>query len=110
MGNISSIEKLPSDVKSWLIRSIVNRTCSYDDLRSGLKDKGYVVSRSALGRFGKRMTDQFDAVRLLGPSATADEKSRIEQLRIRCLELARGESPGKRISVAEQYLAWVMKT
>jgi hypothetical protein len=45
--------------------------------------------------------------RFAGLNSPLDEKSRIEQIRLKCLELAKGNTPEKRIAAAEEYLAWI---
>ena len=55
----SSVERLPVDVKRWLVASIIDKTYgSYDELVSTLNADGYCISRAALGRFGKTVTDR----------------------------------------------------
>ena len=109
MPRVNNIEKLPVDVKHWLVRSIIEKTYgNYDSLVADLTAKGYNVSRSALARFGKKLTDQFDIIRLIGPNSPANERDRTEQIRLRCLELAKGDKPEIRIAMAEQYLSWVL--
>jgi hypothetical protein len=111
MSRHSSIEKLPLEIKHWVIRSIVDKTYGdYDSLVSSLEDKGYVVSRSSLWRFAQKLIAQADTLRLIGPNLPADDKATIEQLRLKCLEIAEGDIPEERIAAAERYLAWIFKT
>lgn len=109
MPKVNSIEKLPADVKHWLVRSIIEKSYgNYDKLLATLTGQGYTISRSSLARFGKKLTDQFEIIRLIGPNSPVEEKSRIEQIRLRCLELAKGDKPDVRIAMAEQYLSWIL--
>ena len=107
MPLVNKIEKLPEDVKRWLISSIIGKKYgSYADLLTALNAQGYDISHAGLGRFAKKLTDQFNVVRLIRPNAPGDEK----ELRMKCLEIAKGVTPEKRIAAAEQYLAWVLNS
>lgn len=110
MARNSSIEGLPPDIKKWLVRSIIDRSYgTYDSLLMELQGRGYDLSRSALARFGKKLMIQSEIARLIAPDSPDGERARIEQIRLKCLEFAKGETPEKRIAAAEQYLAWVLK-
>jgi len=54
-GRVSSIKKLPSEVKAWLDQELVRRQFSgYTDLAGLLAQQGYEISKSAIGRYGKK--------------------------------------------------------
>ncbi len=54
-GRVSSVKKLPSDTKAWLDQELVRRNFTgYVQLAALLAEQGYEISKSALGRYGKR--------------------------------------------------------
>ncbi len=58
-GRVSSVTKLPTEVKAWLDQELVRRQFSgYIDLASLLNEQGYEISKSALGRYGKKFKDE----------------------------------------------------
>ncbi len=62
-GRVSSVKKLPSDAKAWLDQELVRRNFTgYIELAALLAEQGYEISKSALGRYGKRF--QAEQVRL----------------------------------------------
>ncbi|EMK0351717.1 MULTISPECIES: DUF3486 family protein [Citrobacter] len=64
MGRRSSIDTLPQDVRRWLERALTeNNFTGYADLENLLRDKGYVITRSSLQRFGYKMEQQLARVR-----------------------------------------------
>jgi len=107
----SSVERLPVDVKRWLVSTIMDRTYgSYDELLSTLNAKGYTLSRAALARFGKKLMEQSSTLKRVGQNLPEDEKFSYRLLRMRCLELARGTTPEQRVADAEMFLSWVLNT
>ena len=106
MSKNSLVEKLPLEIQQWITQSLVDGTYeNYDTLRDRLQQKGYDISRSALARFGKKLLGKYEMVKLAKACSPEEEKARHEEMRIRCLELAKGN-----IEVADTYLAWVLKT
>ncbi|WP_097724589.1 DUF3486 family protein [Escherichia coli] len=64
MGRRSSIDSLPTDVRRWLERALTeNNFTGYAELESLLKERGYVITRSSLQRFGYKMEQQLARVR-----------------------------------------------
>ncbi|HHO59900.1 MAG TPA: DUF3486 family protein [Thiotrichales bacterium] len=58
-GRVSSIETLPTETKAWLDQELVRRGFSgYSELAEMLASRGYELSRSALGRYGKKFKDE----------------------------------------------------
>ena len=82
---------------------------SYDNLAAELNGKGFNVSRTALWRFSQKIIAQSELARVVGSNLDIGKEERLTQMRLRCLELARGDTPEKRIQIADQYLKWVLK-
>jgi len=58
-GRVSAIEMLPIEVKSWLDQELIRLNfTSYRDLAGNLKEQGYKISKSSVGRYGKRFKAQ----------------------------------------------------
>ncbi len=58
-GRVSSIEKLPPEVRAWLDQELVRLGFSnYTELTKSLNEQGWTISRSALGRYGKNYKEQ----------------------------------------------------
>ena len=54
-GRVSSVKKLPPETKAWLDQELVRRHFTgYVELAELLAQQGYEISKSALGRYGKR--------------------------------------------------------
>ena len=50
MGRQSSITALPNDVRDWLNQALAeNNFTGYEALESLLRDRGYAISKSAMG-------------------------------------------------------------
>jgi hypothetical protein len=63
-GRVSSVEVLPTEIKSWLDQQLVERRFTgYSDLAQALSRQGFHISRSALGRYGKRYKDEIKQLR-----------------------------------------------
>ena len=53
-GRVSSVSVMPPEAKAWLDQELVRRNfAGYTELESLLASRGYEISRSALGRYGK---------------------------------------------------------
>ncbi|EDV9708146.1 DUF3486 family protein [Salmonella enterica subsp. enterica] len=84
MGRKSSLDVLPQDVRRWLERALTERNFTgYAELEELLKDKGFVITRSSLQRFGYRMEQQLarvraatEAARLMAREASDDGDDR----------------------------------
>ncbi len=58
-GRISSVKKLPPEVKAWLDQELVRRQFTgYIPLAELLAEQGYEISKSALGRYGKKFKEE----------------------------------------------------
>jgi len=58
-GRVSSITMLPTEVKAWLDQELVRRQFTgYIDLADLLDQQGYEISKSAIGRYGKKFKDE----------------------------------------------------
>lgn len=58
-GRVSSIETLPTETKAWLDQELVKRSfAGYTELADLLATRGYELSRSALGRYGKKFKEE----------------------------------------------------
>ncbi|MCV4608225.1 DUF3486 family protein, partial [Escherichia coli] len=56
MARRSTIEKLPADVRRWLERALTESGFSgYNELESLLRERGYVISKSAIHRYGQKI-------------------------------------------------------
>lgn len=63
-GRVSSVDVLPTEIKSWLDQQLVERKFTgYSDLAEALSRQGYHISRSALGRYGKKYKDELKQLR-----------------------------------------------
>ncbi|EKP1133456.1 DUF3486 family protein [Klebsiella michiganensis] len=86
MASRSTVEKLPEEVRRWLERSLNESGFSgYAELESLLRDKGYVISKSAIHRYGQKIEKRFGAIRaateaarMLTEGAEDDQDARSE--------------------------------
>lgn len=84
MGRKSSLDVLPQEVRRWLERALTERNFTgYAELEELLKDKGFVITRSSLQRFGYKMEQQLarvraatEAARLMAREAEDDSDDR----------------------------------
>ncbi len=53
MANKSTVEALPSPILGELKKKLGSRSATYDEIVAWLEEKGYEISRSAVGRYGK---------------------------------------------------------
>lgn len=68
----SSIYDLPPDVRAELEQELVRRGFGgYDDLVAMLEERGYTISRSALGRFGKTFKERLGELQEITEQAKA---------------------------------------
>ncbi|MDR2745270.1 MAG: DUF3486 family protein [Desulfovibrio sp.] len=110
MGNRSSIARLPANIKNFITCAILEKTHYCEDLVELLKEKGYVVSRSALYRYAHQLEELEDGRRLAKFNECHVKRAEVDAaLKLRCLEIAQGDTPEKRIAVAEVYLAWALR-
>lgn len=86
MARRSSIDGLPDEVRRWLERALAESGFSgYQELEALLRDKGYVISKSAIHRFGQKIERRFaaikastEAARMLTEGAADDQDARSE--------------------------------
>lgn len=86
MARRSSIDTLPDNVRHWLDRALVDSSFSgYRELEQLLHEQGYVISRSAVHRYGQKIERRFSAIkasteaaRLLTEGAADDQDARSE--------------------------------
>lgn len=105
MSKSSSVDKLPHEVQRQITQALVDGSYeSYDVLQKRLQEQGYSVSRSALGRFGKKLLGKYEIVKLAKTCSPEEENIRRETIRLRCLEMAKGD-----IHQAELYVNWVLQ-
>ena len=88
MAKRSQVELLPDDIRHQLERKLSeNGFGNYTDLADWLKAQGYVISRSAVHRYGVKIQKRFasikastQAARLIAEGATDESDSRSEAL------------------------------
>lgn len=58
-GQVSSIDTLPPQIKAWLDQELVRLNFrNYSQLANALNGQGWEISRSAVGRYGKRFKEE----------------------------------------------------
>ena len=86
MGRRGKVEGLPEEVRRWLERALMDSGFSgYDALKDMLAERGYVMSKSAIHRYGAKIERRFatikastEAARLLTEGASDDQDARSE--------------------------------
>jgi hypothetical protein len=86
MAKRGKIESLPDDLRRWLERALTESGFSgYAELEELLKAKGFVISKSAIHRYGQKIERRFaaikastEAARLLTEGAADDQDARSE--------------------------------
>ena len=86
MARQSSIDALPADVRRWLERALAeNNFSGYQQLETLAREKGYILSKSAIHRYGVKIERRFSAIkasteaaRLLTEGAADDQDARSE--------------------------------
>ncbi|ECA8970975.1 DUF3486 family protein [Salmonella enterica subsp. enterica serovar Omuna] len=86
MARRSTIDKLPEDVRRWLERALTEAGFSgYAELEALMRDKGYLISKSAIHRYGQKIERRFGAIRaateaarMLTEGAADDQDARSE--------------------------------
>jgi hypothetical protein len=64
MPSNSKVDELPEEVKNWLDENLVkNNFSAYVALSEELKSRGYDISKSSLGRYGKAFEDRIQAIK-----------------------------------------------
>lgn len=88
MARRSAIDGLPEDIRRWLDRALSSKGfAQYQLLEQHLRDKGHVISKSAIHRYGQKLERRLSAIkasteaaRLLADAAPDDQDSRSEAL------------------------------
>ncbi len=86
MARRSSVETLPEEVRRWLGQALQeNNFSGYQALETAMRERGYVISKSAIHRFGQKIERRFaaikastEAARLLTEGAADDQDARSE--------------------------------
>jgi len=86
MARRSSINGLPEEVRRWLERALAERNFSgYIALEVMLRERGYIISKSAIHRYGQKIESRFaaikastEAARMLTEGAADDQDARSE--------------------------------
>lgn len=86
MGNRSMVSGLPDEVKAWLDRALMEGNFSgYSQLEEALHERGHVISKSAIHRYGQKLERRMAAIRasteaakLLSEGASDDRDTRSE--------------------------------
>ncbi|WP_435100785.1 phage protein Gp27 family protein [Arhodomonas sp. AD133] len=73
MPRKSSIARLPDEVKNELVQEIESGRRTMDELVDWLSEAhGYVISRSAMGRFAQRLSRRSRAIKLMAETTAED--------------------------------------
>lgn len=88
MGRRGKVEGLPEEVRRWLERALMDSGFSgYDALKEMLAERGYVMSKSAIHRYGSKIERRFatikastEAARLISEQAGDSKDARSEAL------------------------------
>lgn len=86
MARRSRIETMPEEVRRWLERALMESNFSgYEQLAALARDKGFVLSKSAIHRYGQKIERRFaaikastEAARMLTEGAADDQDARSE--------------------------------
>ncbi|MBG6248253.1 MULTISPECIES: DUF3486 family protein [Symbiopectobacterium] len=86
MARRSTIDKLPEEARRWLERALTESGFSgYAELESLLRERGYIISKSAIRRYGQKIEKRFGAIRaateaarMLTEGAADDQDARSE--------------------------------
>ncbi|MDR2113409.1 MAG: DUF3486 family protein [Candidatus Accumulibacter sp.] len=86
MGRKTSIDGLPAEVRRYLEQALSDANFTgYKALEQVLREKGFVISRSAIHRYGQKMERRFQAIRasteaarMLTEGAPDDQDARSE--------------------------------
>lgn len=72
MAKRSKVETLPTAVKSWLDKALVEGNFSgYEALEKALSDRGHTIGKSSLNRYGQKLEAKLSAVRASTEAARA---------------------------------------
>lgn len=72
MPKRSAVKGLPSEVKAWLDQALIkNNFSDYKALEEALREKGFLISKSSIHRYGQEFESKLAAVRLATEQARA---------------------------------------
>jgi hypothetical protein len=86
MGRRSGVDQLTPEVRSWLDRALMDGNFSgYEALEEAMRERGCVLSKSAIHRYGQKIERRFaaikastEAARMLTEGAADDQDARSE--------------------------------
>lgn len=86
MARRSKIESMPEEARRWLERALTERNFSgYAELEALARERGYLLSKTAIHRYGQKIERRFaaikastEAARLLTEGAADDQDARSE--------------------------------
>ena len=85
MARKSSVITLPDDARRWLERALLDGKHGFVELESLLAERGFTISKSAIHRYGQKITKRFEAIkasteaaRMLTEGAPDDQDARSE--------------------------------
>lgn len=58
-------DELPVDIRAQINRLLVETNATYDDIKDFLDKKGFDISRSAIGRYGKGFMSNYQRLRII---------------------------------------------
>ena len=65
----SLTDSLPSEIMAQVNRLLIEPSTTYDDVKTFLEEKGFDISRSAIGRYGKDFFANFQQQKLIEEQA-----------------------------------------
>lgn len=72
----SKIKQLPPEIKQWLDRSLIEGNFSgYELLEQELADRGFVIGKSSINRYGQEFEQRMHALKLATEQARAISES-----------------------------------
>lgn len=72
----SKIQQLPEEIKQWLDRSLVEGNFSgYELLEKELSERGFVIGKSSINRYGQEFEQRLHALKLATEQAKAISES-----------------------------------
>ena len=64
-------DKLPDEIREQVDRLLIEGANTYDDIQAFLSGKGYDISRSAIGRYGKDFLNTYQRLRVIEEKSKA---------------------------------------
>lgn len=69
--NHSRVDELPRDLREQVDRMILEGDTTYDEMAAFVKENGFDVSRSSLGRYGQKYFNAYKRLRIVEDKAKA---------------------------------------